>query len=39
MIMTDESGTIDVTQVKNLDVTANPAALGLIALGVITVPF
>ena len=37
MIMTDESGTIDVTQVKNLDVTANPAALGLTAFGITTV--
>jgi hypothetical protein len=35
--MTDESGTIDVTQVKNLDVTANPAALGLTAFGITTV--
>ncbi|HEX7514677.1 MAG TPA: hypothetical protein VF393_03710 [archaeon] len=37
--MTNEPGTIDITQVKNLDVTANPAALGLTALGVITVLF
>ncbi len=35
--MTSESGTIDVTQVKNLDVTANPAALGLIAFGLSTI--
>jgi hypothetical protein len=35
--MTNESGTIDVTQVKNLDVTANPAALGLVAFGMTTV--
>ncbi|MGP8011133.1 MAG: acetate uptake transporter [Halobacteriota archaeon] len=35
--MADESGTIDVTQVKNLDATANPAALGLIAFGMTTV--
>ena len=35
--MIDESGSIDVTQVKNLDVTANPAALGLTAFGVTTV--
>jgi succinate-acetate transporter protein len=35
--MTDESKTIDVTQVKNLDATANPAALGLIAFGMTTV--
>ena len=35
--MTNESGTIDVTQVKNLDVTANPAALGLTAFGITTV--
>jgi predicted Co/Zn/Cd cation transporter (cation efflux family) len=37
--MTNQPGTIDITQVKNLDVTANPAALGLTALGVITVLF
>ena len=35
--MADESETIDVTQVKNLDATANPAALGLIAFGMTTV--
>jgi succinate-acetate transporter protein len=35
--MTNESGEIDVTHVKNLDVTANPAALGLTAFGVTTV--
>ncbi|HYA32538.1 MAG TPA: acetate uptake transporter [Candidatus Bathyarchaeia archaeon] len=35
--MTTESESIDVTQVKNLDVTANPAALGLTAFGVTTV--
>ena len=35
--MADESKTIDVTQVKNLDATANPAALGLIAFGMTTV--
>ena len=35
--MTQESGSIDVTQVKNLDVTANPAALGLTAFGMTTV--
>jgi hypothetical protein len=35
--MQNESRTIDVTQVKNLDVTANPAALGLTAFGVTTV--
>ena len=34
--MTNESEEIDVTHVRNLDVTANPAALGLIALGMIT---
>jgi len=35
--MQNESRTIDITQVKNLDVTANPAALGLTAFGVTTV--
>ncbi|MGA9079894.1 MAG: acetate uptake transporter [Halobacteriota archaeon] len=35
--MTSESGTIDVTQVKNLDVTANPAVLGLTAFGLSTI--
>ncbi len=35
--MTSESETIDITQVKNLDVTANPAALGLTAFGLTTV--
>ncbi len=35
--MTSESGTIDITQVRNLDVTANPAALGLTAFGLTTV--
>ena len=35
--MTNESGEIDVTHVKNLDVTANPAALGLTAFGMTTV--
>jgi hypothetical protein len=34
--MTNESEEIDITQVKNLDVTANPSAFGLIALGMIT---
>jgi succinate-acetate transporter protein len=34
--MTNEPRTIDITQVKNLDVTANPAALGLTTLGMIT---
>jgi succinate-acetate transporter protein len=37
--MTNESEEIDITQVKNLDVTANPSALGLIALGMITLIF
>ena len=35
--MTNESGEIDVTHVRNLDVTANPAALGLTAFGMTTV--
>jgi hypothetical protein len=35
--MQNGSRTIDITQVKNLDVTANPAALGLTAFGVTTV--
>jgi len=35
--MTNESKEIDVTHVRNLDVTANPAALGLTAFGVTTV--
>ncbi len=35
--MTNESGTIDITQVKILDATANPAALGLTAFGLTTV--
>jgi hypothetical protein len=35
--MTNESREIDVTHVKNLDVTANPAALGLTAFGITTV--
>jgi uncharacterized protein len=35
--VTQGSGEIDVTHVKNLDVTANPAALGLTAFGVTTV--
>jgi hypothetical protein len=35
--MENDSKTIDITQVKNLDVTANPAALGLTAFGVTTV--
>ena len=34
--MTNEPRTIDITQVKNLDVTANPAAIGLTTLGMIT---
>jgi succinate-acetate transporter protein len=35
--VTQGSGEIDVTHVKNLDVTANPAALGLTAFGITTV--
>jgi hypothetical protein len=35
--MTNESEEIDVTHVRNLDVTANPAALGLTAFGMTTV--
>jgi hypothetical protein len=35
--MQNDSRSIDITQVKNLDVTANPAALGLTAFGVTTV--
>jgi succinate-acetate transporter protein len=35
--MVKESRSIDITQVKNLDVTANPAALGLTAFGLTTV--
>jgi hypothetical protein len=35
--MEKKSHTIDITQVKSLDVTANPSALGLTALGVTTV--
>lgn len=35
--MPNESKAIDITQVKNLDVTANPAALGLTAFGMTTV--
>jgi uncharacterized protein len=35
--MTNESEEIDVTHVKYLDVTANPAALGLTAFGMTTV--
>jgi succinate-acetate transporter protein len=35
--MAEESRSIDITQVKNLDVTANPAALGLTAFGLTTV--
>ncbi|HYB58946.1 MAG TPA: hypothetical protein VEB88_01695 [Candidatus Acidoferrales bacterium] len=34
--MTNESGEIDVTQAKNLDVTANPAAFKLTAFGITT---
>ena len=37
LALAKESRSIDVTQVKNLDLTANPAALGLTALGLTTV--